>query len=125
MALRRSVPPFVFVAALAAAYCSSLAAAPEYKPLQGQYAVAGKTLIDPPDAEAKDTHAYFELDGSAARDLWRALKVKAQADACGDPGDRVKRSGGLQCSESAGAKDYHCRFGIELGTARVVDGGAC
>jgi len=106
-------------------HAAPIGAAPQYKPLQGQYAVAGKTQIDPPDSEARDTHAYFELDGSAARELWRALKVKAQADACGEDGDRVKRSGGLQCTEAAGGTVYHCRFGVELGTARLVDAGAC
>lgn len=123
--LRQSTAVACAVAVGVLVGATPLVAAPKYQPLQGQYAVAGKTLIDPPDSEAHDTHAYFELDGSAARDLWRALKVKAQADACGEPGDRVKRSGGLQCSAAAGGKDYHCRFGIELGTARVVDGGAC
>src|SRR6516165_4202742 len=99
--------------------------AAEYQPLQGTYKVGGKTLIDPPQSEAQDTHFYVDLEGIAARDLYDALKAKPQDGVCGEPGDMTKRSGGVQCTKVKGGKEYHCAFGVELQTQHVVSGVAC
>jgi|SRR6516165_5968564 hypothetical protein len=99
--------------------------AADYQPLQGTYKVGGKTLYDPPESEAQDTHFYVDLEGNAARDLYKAMKAKAEDGVCGEPGDRTKRSGGVQCTMVKGGKEYHCAFGVELRTQRVVSGVAC
>ena len=101
------------------------ASAADYKPLQGTYMVGGATLIDPPESEAQDTHFYLDLEGNAARDLYKALKAKAEAGICGEPGDLTKRSGGVQCTMVKGGKEYHCAFGVELGTQKVVSAVIC
>jgi hypothetical protein len=113
------------VLALASMLGANGTVAADYRPLQGSYRVAGATLIDPPADEAQDTHFYVDLEGSAARDLYQALEVKAVAGVCGEPGDLTKRSGGVQCTKAAGGKQYHCAFGVELKTQRVVDGVVC
>ena len=113
------------ILAILAIACASTAAGADYRPLQGTYMVGGQTLIDPPQSEAQDTHFYLDLEGNAARDLYKALKAKAQDGVCGEPGDLTKRSGGVQCTMVKGGKEYHCAFGVELKTQRVVDGVVC
>lgn len=104
---------------------AAMASAADYTALQGTYKVGGKTLYDPPESEAQDTHFYLDLEGNAARDLYLALKAKAQSGVCGAPGDLTKRSGGVQCTMVDGGKEYHCAFGIELQSQRVVAGVVC
>jgi hypothetical protein len=112
----------VWVAALAA---GAAVAAADYQPLRGSYRVGGATLYDPPENEPQDTHLYLDLEGNAARELYRAMKAKAVDGACGEPGDLTKRQGGVQCTMLAGAREYHCAFGIEIGTQKVVGGVVC
>ena len=97
----------------------------DYQPIKGSYLVGGATLYDPPPGEAQDTHFYIDLEGSAARDLYKAMKAKAVAGACGEPGDLTKKQGGVQCTMANGGKEYHCAFGVELKTQRVVSGVVC
>jgi hypothetical protein len=97
----------------------------DYQPLKGTYKVGGATLIDPPESEAQDTHFYLDLEGSAARDLYQAMKAKATDGVCGEPGDLTKRQGGVQCTRVKGGKEYHCALGVELGTQKVVPGVVC
>ena len=111
--------------ALAALVVTVSASAADYQPLRGTYLIGGKTLIDPPTAEAHDTHFYLDLEGNAARDLYRALKAKAEDGICGEPGDLTKRAGGVQCTRIKGGKEYHCAFGVELRTQNVVPGVVC
>jgi hypothetical protein len=101
------------------------APAADYQPLQGSYKVGGKTLIDPPASEAQDTHFYLDLEGAAARDLYKAIKAKAQDGVCGEPGDSTKRLNDVQCTMVKGGKEYHCAFGVELRTQRIVSGVVC
>ena len=114
----------IILAIFASVVAASVLAA-DYKPLQGTYMVGGATLIDPPESEAQETHFYVDLEGNAARDLYKALKAKAVAGVCGEPGDLTKRSGGVQCTMVNGGKEYHCAFGVELKTQRVVSGVVC
>ncbi len=113
------------IAAIIATVLSAGAAAADYQPLQGSYKVGGRTLYDPPESEAQDTHFYLDLEGDAARDLYDALKAKALDGVCGEPGDLTKRAGGVQCTKVRGGKEYHCAFGVELQTQRVVGGVVC
>jgi hypothetical protein len=114
------------IAVLPVAFLFSTAVgAADYQPLQGSYKVGGKTLYDPPGSEPQDTHFYLDLEGAAARDLYKAMKAKAQDGVCGERGDLTKRSGGVQCTMVKGGKEYHCAFGVELGTEHVVSGVVC
>lgn len=111
--------------ALAALTLTLSAAATDYRPLHGTYRIGGRTLIDPPPSEAQDTHFYVDLEGDTARDLYQALKAKAEDGICGESGELTKRQGGVQCTRRKGGKEYHCAFGIELKTQRVVAGVVC
>lgn len=106
---------------LAAAACLLLAAVAipassqeATKKLTGSYAIAGKEAVDPPPGQAKDTHLQLFLSGSAARDLYNALKVKATPDECTGPDARSKFQGGIACTMQAGGKEYECSLAIDL-----------
>jgi len=113
------------VIAIAAVLLSNSALAADYRPLQGEYAIGGKTLFDAPPDEAQNTHLYVDLEGTAAHDLYEALPGPARVGVCGGSKDLTKRSGSVQCTLDKAAKEYHCAFGIELRTQRVVDGVVC
>ena len=113
------------IAAVITIVISMSATAAGYQPLQGSYKVGGQTLYDPPESEPQDTHFYVDLEGNAARDLYNALKAKPLDRVCGEPGDLTKRSGGVQCTKVKGGEEYHCAFGVELKTQRVVAGVVC
>lgn len=115
----------LILAIAALLFTAASASAADYQPLQGTYKIGGTTLIDPPASEAQDTHFYVDLEGNTARDLYEAMKAKAEAGVCGEPGDLTKRSGGVQCTMVAGGKEYHCAFGVELRTQHVVPGVVC
>jgi hypothetical protein len=119
---RKMAKVIVFIIVAAA---SGPVLAADYVTLHGSYRIGGATLYDPPQGEAQDTHLYLDLDRDTARDLYRAMKAKAVDGACGEPGDLTKRQGGLQCTMAAGGKEYHCAFGIELKTQKVVGGVVC
>jgi len=113
------------VLAIAALTVSISVSAADYRPLKGSYKVGGQTLFDPPESEPQDTHFYLDLEGNAARDLYKAMKAKSQSGECGEPGDLTKRQGGVQCTMVKGGKEYHCAFGVELRTQHVVSGVVC
>lgn len=94
-------------------------------PLRGTYFLAGKTLVDPPPGEARDSHLYMEITGSAARALYARLKARPMEDPCGNGGETLKAQGGIQCSRDARGKDYRCWLGIDLAGQRVVNGRVC
>ncbi|HSB95596.1 MAG TPA: hypothetical protein VLC91_04075 [Spongiibacteraceae bacterium] len=98
--------------------------AQEYAPLKGEYYFAGKTLIDPPDDEAHDTHMRIALTGNAARDLYSAMKVPAKADRC-EPDKLVKIIGGMQCTSAAHDRTFECNFSIDIANQRIAGATAC
>lgn len=105
--------------------CAARASAGDYQPMHGTYKIGGKTLLDPPEGEPQTTHFYVDLQGRTARDLYDALTAKAVDGVCGEPGDLTKRQGGVQCTKVKGGKEYHCAFGVELRTQKVVSGVVC
>jgi hypothetical protein len=113
------------VLVIAAVVIASSATAADYQSLKGTYKIGGATLLDPPESEPQDTHFYVDLEGNTARDLYKAMKAKAESGVCGEPGDLTKRSGGVQCTMVKGGKEYHCAFGIELRAQHVVPGVVC
>jgi hypothetical protein len=97
----------------------------EYKPLKGDYSIAGKSFYDPPASEPQDTHIYFALEGKSAKDLYDSMKVKAVRDMCTDDGSMSKHVGEMQCTRSKGGKEHQCWFGIDIKSQKVVGGVVC
>jgi len=113
------------IAAIAAVAFATSGLSADYRPLKGSYRIGGSTLMDAPASEPRDTHFYLDLEGAAARDLYKAMKAKAVDGVCGEAGDLTKKQGGVQCTMVKGGKEYHCAFGVELKTQHVVDGVVC
>jgi hypothetical protein len=100
---------------------SAAGAEPAAKPLSGTYAFAGKTLVDPPPDEPRDSHLLITLDGQAARDVYRKMKARRSRDGCLDDGSMSKTFGGMQCTERVRPTRYTCAFSIDL-AAQKIDG---
>jgi hypothetical protein len=107
------------------AFLTTGAFAADYKPLTGEYGLGGKTLFDPPANESRNSHMYFSLAGSAARDLYEAIKAKALRDECANDGSMSKRVGEMQCTLSSDKKEYRCWFGIDVNRQKIVNGVIC
>ena len=102
------------VALLLASFAIPASSQEASKALSGTYAIAGKDAIDPPPGQPADTHLQLYLDGSAARDLYRAMKVKAMPDDCIGAGAHSKFLGGIACTELEGGKKYECSLAIDI-----------
>ncbi len=92
--------------------------------LRGELFIAGATLVDPPDGERTDTHAYLTIAGDAARRLYATMPAAAIQDLC-TPGRRLKRAGHVTCSVGARPGDARCDFAINLGDGSLAPGSVC
>ncbi len=90
--------------------------------MTGEFFLGGTTLVDPPENEPRDSHAYLTVSGAAARRIFDAMRVREVADAC-QPGRRLRRVGQLQCS--VGRAEAECRFAIDLRSGALAAGGPC
>lgn len=111
--------------ALFAALLLNDAHAQEPARLSGSYWIGGRTLVDAPPDELKNTHLYVVLEGASARDTYRAMSVRARRDACLDDGSMTKTIGAMQCTELAKAKGYRCAFSVNLADQKIDGGAAC
>ncbi len=100
-------------------------AALQYKSLSGQYCIAGKTVIDPPPSEAKDTHLHLALSGAAARDLYNAMKVTPEPDECVGNGAMIKTVGEMRCLRSEDGKEFQCSFAIDIANQKITRASVC
>ena len=121
-ALRTGWPVLALAALVASAPWAAIEPA---KRLTGTYAFGGRTLVDPPPSETKGTHLYIVLEGTAARDVYQKMNVRAVRDACLDDGSLSKRIGDMQCTALAGAKGHTCAFSINLAEQKIEGGAVC
>lgn len=94
-------------------------------PLNGEYSLHGETRVDPPPAEPRDSRFGMVLQGSAARELYKRMKVKSERDLCLDDGTRIKTQGPVRCMELPGKGGWRCEFAIRLDTMALVADGTC
>lgn len=99
-------------------------AAQQVTALRGEMFLAGKTPVDPPPDEPKNSHAYVTLTGPAALRMYRAMRTKEEANVC-EEGKRIKRAGPLTCSISANGRDASCDFSVDLIKGALADGRPC
>ncbi len=93
--------------------------------LTGSYWIGGRTLVDAPPDEPKNTHLYLVLEGAAARDTYRAMGARARRDACLDDGSLTKTVGAMQCTELAKTKAYRCLFSVNIVDQKIDAGNTC
>jgi hypothetical protein len=114
---------YALVLALLAALLSVTAA--ERHAISGTYRVGGATFYDPPAEEPQNTHMYFELTGSAARELYVAMPVSPKTDECAGPNAEVKVIGQMQCNRYRSENRYRCWFGVDLRNQAITAGVVC
>jgi hypothetical protein len=100
------------------------ALAQQTREVRGTVYISGKTPVDPPPDEAKNTHAYLQLSGAAALAMYRGMRAKEEKNAC-EPGKKLKRAGSLACSLNADGRGAVCDFSIDLVKGTLDDGRPC
>jgi hypothetical protein len=100
------------------------ASAQEAVPVKGEVFLAGKTPIDPPPGEPKNSHAYVTLTGPGALRMYRAMKAKEEKNLC-EEGKTLKRAGPLACSLSRNGRSASCDFSIDLLKGALDEGQPC
>ena len=97
---------------------------PEMSPLTGQFDLTGRTAIDPPPSEPRDTHFRVHLTGESAKALFESMKVETKPQVCGDHPEREeKRLGATLCSTDY--RVYECFFAINIEEQTIEGGWAC
>jgi hypothetical protein len=106
-------------------FCSPVSAGPtDAGAIEGSFFFAGKTVVDPPPSEAKNTHVYFQLTGQSALALYRELPVKSQPFIC-DGKSPSKTIGTTVCWIEESSSSARCTLGINLRTQAVDSGLPC
>jgi len=125
---RRTTQAIILALAMALAGQTGKAAEdtqrPIRTPLSGEIFIAGRSVIDPPRDEPRNTHAYLHMTGPAARRLFDAIKGKVAADAC-EEGRRSKAAGNVVCSVGTKLNDAYCDFSIDTRVGTIAGGGPC
>jgi hypothetical protein len=116
---------FIGVTLVSAAALAAGAVVLHRKPLEGSLQIRGATIVDPPPAEPRDTHAAFLLQGDAARLLYEAMKVEPVEDECRADGTLRKSAGNLACLRLAGRRGYECDFAIDILRQTIEPGRVC
>jgi len=120
--MRFEVSRLLMIAAAGVFWSGSGEAENVFRPLAGQYAIASKSLVDPPPDEVKD-RAIFFIEGEPARAMFDAMTASARRDAC-NPAALTKTAGMLACSRTPG-EGHLCTFGLSLVTGQPTLGRVC
>lgn len=99
----------IFLAALT----GQAAMAQDVLVLRGELYIAGKTPVDPPPNEPKNSHAYMLVTGPAALRMYRNMRAKEEDNPC-EEGKKMKRAGPLLCSITANRREATCDFSVDL-----------
>jgi len=113
-----------FTVVLVSFYSPVLAGPTDAAAIEGSYFFAGKTVVDPPPSEAKNTHVYFQLQGQSAVALYSELPVKPKPFVC-DGKSPSKTIGSTVCWIEEGPSSARCTIGINLRTQAVDSGLPC
>ena len=113
----------ILTAVIAVALSGSASASPdEFKPLEAQYRIASRTILDPPPDEKKDRVA-IHIGGRAAADIFDAMPATARM-VCDDETLRAKTAGGLVCVRSKDG-ETDCSGAITLDQGRTAAASVC
>ena len=98
--------------------------AQEASTLRGEVFLAGRTAVDPPPDEPKNSHAYMTITGPAALRMYRAMRAKEEPNLC-EEGKRMKRAGALTCSLTRDGRTAACDFAVDLLNGALDPGRPC
>lgn len=92
--------------------------------LRGEIFVAGKTPIDRPQSEPKNTHAYMTVTGASAMRMYQNMRAMEEENLC-EVGKKLKQAGPLMCSITADRRGATCDFSIDLVDGKLSEGKPC
>lgn len=92
--------------------------------LRGEVFIAGKTPVEPPPGEPKNSHVYMTVTGPAALQIYRRMAARPEKNLC-EEGKTLKRTGALSCSVGPGGRDAACDFAIDMIDGRLDNGRPC
>ena len=98
--------------------------AQEAAALRGEVFLAGRTAVDPPPDEPKNSHAYMIVTGPAALRMYRAMRAKEEPNLY-EEGKRMKRAGALTCSLTRDGRTAACDFAVDLLNGALDPGRPC
>jgi len=99
--------------------------AQESAEISGGVFIAGRTPIDPPPEEARQTHAYITLEGAGALRIYQSMNVASEDDLCLGDGAKIKRVGSVSCSLQADGRSAICDFSIDMTNGQTATGKSC
>jgi hypothetical protein len=101
------------------------ALAQEARAIEGVVFIAGRTVVDPPEGEPRDTHAYVTLKGAGALEIYRAMRAAEEDDLCRGEGWKMKIVGPIVCSHDAASGATECDFSLDVSAGNLAEGRAC
>ena len=93
-------------------------------PLTGEFDITGRTAVDVPPEEPRETHFRVYLTGDAAKGLYEHMRVEPMADGCGGRGTVEKAIGNMVCALHERKEQYECWFAIDINNQRIEGGWA-
>ena len=98
---------------------------PQMADLTGQFDITGRTAVDPPPEEGRDTHFRVYLTETAAKDLYERMNVPTSTERCGNAeGRTVKTIGDMTCIKTIDSR-YECWFAIDIANQEINGGWSC
>ena len=85
----------------------------EFTATEVRVMIAGKTLLDAPSSEPKNSHVYIYFGGDAARETYNAMIESPVEDECLGDGSETKVNAGMSCTKSLFGS-YQCAVGVNL-----------
>ena len=85
----------------------------EFTATEVRVTIGGKTLLDAPNSEPKNSHVYIYFGGDAARETYNAMIEPPVEDECLSDGSEIKVNAGMSCTKSL-IGGYQCAVGVNL-----------
>jgi len=95
-----------------------------FKQLSGQYFISSAPIHDPVKPLPKNTHAYFNIEGTAAKEIYSSMSAEPAENLCGEV-HLEKESGDFGCAYYPKSDEYICYFSINLNSGRLEGAGSC
>jgi hypothetical protein len=112
-----------FTMILLTVYLGAHAESP-WNEFDGDYAIGGREISDPPEDQPSNTHVRFRIYGEAAQQMYNAITSDPVIDRCG-PDHLTKVSKNIKCDYFEDGEKYACYFGIGFRENEVVKGVSC
>jgi hypothetical protein len=95
-----------------------------FKNLSGQYFISSAPEHDPVQPLPENTHAYFSIEGVAAKEIYDSMNTEPTENLCGE-NHLEKKSGDFGCAYYPKSEKYACHFSVNLNSGALDAAGSC